>query len=293
MDRDLFDRMCSFTSALQDDICAAIEDLDGSEFVEMPWERAEGGGGCSRILQGGQVIEKGGVNVSTVHGPVPPGLAGELPGEGAEFRATGISLVLHPRNPKAPTVHANFRRIERGKTGWYGGGADLTPHYLYEDDARHFHGVWRAVCARHALADYPAWKSWCDDYFYIEHRGEHRGVGGIFFDRLAGDTLAAADFVEDAAGAFLESYVPILARRRDEPWDEGHREWQLVRRGRYVEFNLVYDRGTVFGLKTRGNIEAILMSLPDPVRWVAGHTPEAGSWEERTLAVLVEPREWV
>lgn len=233
------------------------------------------------------------MNASVVHGPLPPGLGDELPGQGATFRAAGISVVLHPLNPKAPSVHANFRRIERGETAWYGGGADLTPHYLFEDDARHFHGVWKAVCDRHALADHAAWKQACDDYFYVAHRREHRGIGGIFFDHVMGDEHGGADLVEDAGRAFVEAYVPIMRRRASSPWSEEERMWQLVRRGRYVEFNLVYDRGTAFGLRTEGNVEAILMSLPDPVRWVYAPEPESDSWEARTLDVLRNPRNWV
>jgi len=192
-----------------------------------------------------------------------------------------------------PTTHANYRRIERGERGWFGGGADLTPHYLFEEDARHFHRVHAEVCAAHpGVADYPSWKQACDDYFYLPHRREHRGVGGIFFDHVEGgdDVLA---FVAGAGHAFLDAYLPIVRRRMATAYGDRERTHQLVRRGRYVEFNLVYDRGTTFGLRSGGNVESILMSLPDPVRWVHEHEPEPDSWEARTIAALREPRDWL
>lgn len=300
---DTFARMAEFVSSLQDDLCALAAQIDAKAgFHETHWERPGGGGGRTRVLQGGAVFEKAGINTSEVGGELPAALANELPGGGPEFRATGISLVLHPLSPMVPTVHANFRRIERGhsrgatfetETGWFGGGADLTPHYLYDEDARHFHSTWRDVCTRHRdVADYPAWKQWADDYFFLPHRGEHRGVGGIFFDQLADDTDAALAFVTDAGAAFADAYFPIVEKRRHEPYGQREREHQLIRRGRYAEFNLVYDRGTRFGLSTRGNAESILMSLPDPVRWVYGYEPEPGSREAALVDVLREPRDW-
>ena len=216
-----------------------------------------------------------------------------MPGTGGRFRATGISLVLHPASPMVPTVHANYRRIERGDHGWFGGGADLTPYLLFDEDAEHFHRVHADVCGRHAVADHAAWKRWCDEYFYLPHRQEHRGVGGIFFDHVADDTDAMFAFVTDAGDAFCDAYLPIVRRRMHEPWDDADRDHQLIRRGRYVEFNLVYDRGTVFGLRTGGNIESILMSLPDPVRWVYGYEPPPGSRAARTVEILREPRDWL
>lgn len=294
MTTDVFDSMVALTTELQSTICDALEAVEpDAVFGSTRWEREGGGGGHTRVLQGGSVFEKAGVNTSVVFGAVPPGLAAELPGAGETFRATGISLVLHPRSPMVPTTHANYRRIERGALGWFGGGADLTPHYIFDEDAEHFHRVHAAVCAAHSgVADYPAWKQACDDYFYLPHRGEHRGVGGIFFDRVEGgaDVLA---FVADAGRAFVDAYLPIVRRRVAEGYGEHERRHQLVRRGRYVEFNLVYDRGTTFGLRSGGNVDSILMSLPDPVRWVHGYEPEAGSWEARTVEVLRSPRDWV
>lgn len=301
MATDIFDRTAALVTELQELICAALEEVEpAATFDSTRWQRPGGGGGDTRVMQGGSVFEKAGVNTSVVYGSVPPGLAAELPGDDEKFRATGISLVLHPRSPMVPTTHANYRRLERGRSGWFGGGADLTPFYLYEEDAVHFHRTHAEVCARHPdVADYQGWKQACDDYFFLPHRGEHRGVGGIFFDRLgvAGtppvDAEAALAFVSDAGRTFLDAYLPIVRRRMDEPYGEVERDHQLVRRGRYVEFNLIYDRGTAFGLASGGNAESILMSLPDPVRWVYGQAPEQGSWEERSLEALRTPRDWM
>lgn len=299
MSTDVFGEMVALVEELQSSICAAIEELEpDSTFQPTRWERSGGGGGHTRVMQGGAVFEKAGVNTSVVYGAVPPGLAAELPGDGEAFRATGISLVLHPRSPMVPTTHANYRRIERGDRGFFGGGADLTPHYLHDEDAEHFHRVHAEACARHpAVADYPAWKRACDEYFYLPHRGEHRGVGGIFFDRLDGGSVggdsAVLAFVADAGRAFVDAYLPIVRRRVHDAWGDDERRHQLLRRGRYVEFNLIYDRGTAFGLRSGGNVESILMSLPDPVRWVHDYEPEPGSWEARTLAVLQAPRDWL
>ncbi|MEZ4266709.1 MAG: oxygen-dependent coproporphyrinogen oxidase [Myxococcota bacterium] len=283
--------------ALQETICAALEAADGqARFQESHWQREGGGGGRTRVLEGGRLLEKAGVNFSAVHGALPAALVAEMPGEDATFFATGISLVLHPRNPHVPTVHANFRYIERGASWWLGGGADLTPYVLYEADARHFHQTLKDACDRHDPDFYPRFKSWCDRYFHIKHRGETRGVGGLFFDHLTPDAAHTPEslvaFWEDAGRAFLPAYLPIAERRADTPYDEALRTWQLQRRGRYVEFNLVYDRGTRFGLETDGRIESILMSLPPLVRWdydpqVAPDSPEAA-----LLAVLRQPRDW-
>lgn len=276
---------------LQDRICAALEEIDGkARFREDRWTREGGGGGITRILQDGAVFEKGGVNTSEVYGSVPPALKEQLAGEGEDFFAAGISLVLHPRNPHVPTVHANFRIMSRGERAWFGGGADLTPAYPREEDVVGFHGALKAVCDRHDPSYYPVFKKWCDDYFTLKHRGEMRGVGGIFFDDLAATEENFA-FVRDAGEAFLPAYLPIVARRRDEPWTEEERRWQLIRRGRYVEFNLVYDRGTTFGLRSGGRIESILMSLPALARWEYDHRPAPGSKEEAALAFF-QPRDW-
>ena len=287
----------------QDRIVSALQALDpGHPFREDRWDREGGGGGQSRVLEGGAILEKAGVNVSCVFGELSESFAAQLPGEGRRFMATGVSLVLHPRNPHAPTVHANFRYLEKGsEAAWFGGGGDLTPWVLYEEDARHFHGVWRDVCGRHAVADHAAFKAECDRYFHIPHRGEARGVGGIFFDYMGleppkgipAELGAAEAFVDDAAGSFLQSYTPILERRKDTSFTEEERDWQLVRRSRYVEFNLVYDRGTVFGLKTGGRTESILMSLPNEVRWRYDMKPRPDSYQSRLVEVLRNPVDWL
>jgi len=201
-------------------------------------------------------------------------------------------VVLHPVSPRVPTAHVNVRLLVHGSRAWFGGGADLTPHYLVEEDVRHFHRTWRALCDRHDPAWYPRFKAACDAYFFLPHRGEHRGVGGIFFEDLGGDPWRELEFVAEVGPAFLEAWLPIAGRRRDEPWGEREREWQEIRRGRYVEFNLLHDRGTVFGLETGGRTESILMSLPPVVRWRYDHHPEPGSPESRLLEVIRTPRDW-
>ncbi|MGF1509336.1 MAG: oxygen-dependent coproporphyrinogen oxidase [Myxococcota bacterium] len=290
----------------QDKIVDALQKWEPKAFREDQWKREGGGGGRTRVIEGGEVLEKGGVNVSCVFGELSEGFAAELPGEGRTFMATGISLVLHPRNPRVPTVHANFRYLEKGsetdRVAWFGGGGDLTPWILYEADAVHFHSVWKAVCDAHAVADYPRFKSWCDEYFFIPHRRETRGVGGIFFDYLGlsghpkgtpADLDRAEAFVYDAASRFIEAYIPILTQRMTEPFTEEERDWQLYRRSRYVEFNLVYDRGTVFGLRTGGRTESILMSLPNEVRWRYQDEIQAGTFQEALVEVLKSPRDWL
>ncbi len=282
---------------LQDTICRALEAMDGGSFVEDRWSRGGGGGGKTRILEGGHVLEKAGVNTSAVFGEVPEAVRAQMPGDGERFFATGVSLVLHPRNPHAPTTHANFRYIERGSTGWFGGGADLTPYVLYDEDAAHFHEQLAGPCDAYDVEFYPRFKAWCDRYFYLPHRGEARGVGGLFFDHVMVDEAAdEAELVSwwSALGeSFLPAYLPILERRRDQPFDDDLRQWQLMRRGRYVEFNLLHDRGTKFGLQTNGRIESIFMSLPPLVRWDYNVEPAPGSPGARLLDVLKTPREWL
>lgn len=280
---------------LQDRICAALESLDGAaRFHEDHWQRTGGGGGRTRVLISKGVFEKAGVNFSEVHGQMTEEFASQIPGSGREFYATGISLVLHPYNPHVPTVHANFRFIAKGDRQWFGGGADLTPYYLNSDDTIHFHRVWKVCCDRHrGVANYARMKADCDRYFFLPHRGEARGVGGIFFDYLEGNLPEIFGFVRDAGGSFLNAYVPIVERRRNDPFTESQREWQLFRRGRYVEFNLLYDRGTIFGLKTGGRTESILMSLPPLVRWGYDVQPSAGSPEAELIEVLRSPRDWI
>jgi coproporphyrinogen III oxidase len=302
---DMRARMAAMVRAAQERIVTALGAVEPKPFVRDAWERAEGGGGLTCVVQDGEVFEKAGVATSVVFGTLPLAAAQSMRGmrdlaEGAslDFYATGVSLVLHPHNPMAPTVHANYRYFERGPEGapeawWFGGGADLTPSYLFEEDAAHFHRVHREVCDAHDPAFYPRFKAWCDEYFRIAHRGESRGVGGIFFDDLHDrDPERLFAFSSDCAAAFVPAYVPILERRWRLPFEPRHKTWQALRRGRYVEFNLVYDRGTVFGLRTGGRIESILMSLPLEARWEYGHEPEVGSEEARLLEVLRTPRDW-
>ena len=286
-------RAVEFFQSLQVRICAGLEQVDGgSRFREDTWQRPGGGGGRSRVLAESTVIEKGGVNFSEVFGEFPPDLAKSMPGDGTAFTATGLSLVIHPRSPLIPTVHANFRFLTHGSKSWFGGGADLTPYYPKKEDVVHFHKTWKRVCTKHAaVADYAKMKQDCDDYFFLKHRNEPRGVGGIFFD-YADATEAAFDFVRDAADAFLESYVPIVERRKGLPFTDEERFFQEVRRGRYVEFNLVYDRGTIFGLKTDGRTESILMSLPPVVRYLYDYRPPKGSLEAELTEYWLKPRDW-
>ncbi len=263
---DVAARADEFFRQLQISICDALEREDGkAKFRVDEWQRPGGGGGITRVIADGAVFEKGGVNISMVHGELRPDFAAQLPGDGLKFVASGISLVIHPRSPMVPTVHANFRCLSRGSTMWYGGGADLTPYYPVREDVLHFHRTWKTVCDRHDASYYPRFKKWCDEYFFLPHRGETRGIGGIFFDQLQGNVF---DFVRDAGEAFVDAYIPIVQRRKHDPYGENERQFQLLRRGRYVEFNLLYDRGTTFGLKTGGRIESILMSMPLTSRWV-------------------------
>lgn len=295
-----------YIETLQDQICTSLEKLDGKgRFREDLWKRDEGGGGRTRVIEKGALFEKGGVNISTVHGELPEVIRNHFnTGEGW-FWAGGISLVLHPESPMVPTVHANFRYFElydkEKDSGpvdaWFGGGADLTPYYLNEEDAIHFHSSLKEVCDLHGRKLYPRFKKQCDNYFFNTHRGEARGIGGLFFDYLReGEEKTLQqwyDFTTDAGRSFLPSYLPIAERRLQDHWSSKEREWQELRRGRYVEFNLIHDRGTLFGLKTNGRIESILMSLPPRVRWEYDAQPPPGSREERLSQVLKHPREWV
>jgi coproporphyrinogen III oxidase len=293
MSEHLHDRAPAYFRGLQDRICAALEEIDGgARFREDAWERPGGGGGRARVLADGAVFAKGGVNFSDVHGELSEEFAAQVPGAGRDFTAAGISLVLHPVNPYVPTVHANFRFLTKGDKRWFGGGADLTPYYPFREDVVAFHRVWKGVCTAHApLVDYARLKRWCDEYFFLPHRGEARGVGGIFFDYLENDPEATFAFVRAAGDAFLDAYLPIVRRRKDTPYGDHERAWQECRRGRYVEFNLIYDRGTLFGLKTGGRIESILMSLPPLARWPYDFRPEPGSREAELLEYL-RPRDW-
>ncbi len=293
-------RMQAFVEALQQTIIAAVEGYESAaRFRRDRWARAEGGGGLSGVLEGGTTFEKAGVSTSAVHGPLPETMAAALGVEAAPFFATGLSLVIHPRSPYVPAVHANFRYFALGEDlgapadEWFGGGADLTPCYPFLEDAQHFHRTWKSVCERHPnVADYTAFKEQCDGYFYLPHRKEARGIGGIFYDYLREEAEAAFAFSRDAGEAFLEAYLPIVDRRMEEEYGERERRFQAVRRGRYVEFNLLYDRGTKFGLETGGRTESILMSLPPRVAWPYAYAPEPGTPEAEALPFF-QPRDWL
>ncbi|MGO8970874.1 MAG: oxygen-dependent coproporphyrinogen oxidase [Myxococcaceae bacterium] len=285
--------MQAFVEGLQQDICHAVEAEDGEGcFGDDRWERPGGGGGRTRVLEEGRVFEKAGVNVSGVWGELSEAFAQKLGGDGRDFFAAGVSLILHPRSPLVPTVHANFRFIQHGAKAWFGGGADLTPHYLFEEDAQHFHRTLREVCERHEPGSYPRLKEACDRYFWLQHRGEARGVGGIFFEDSGRELEREFAFVQDCARAFLPAYLPIVSRRKLLPYTDAQRAWAELRRGRYVEFNLVQDRGTLFGLQTQGRVESILVSMPPRVRWSYDVQPAPGSEEARLLEVLRDPRGW-
>jgi coproporphyrinogen III oxidase len=282
-----------FLRGQQEEICAALERLDGpGRFGSDSWSRAGGGGGVTRILEDGAVLEKAGVNFSDVSGELSEAFAGRLPGDGRSFMACGLSLVIHPRSPLVPVVHANVRFIAHGQKAWFGGGSDLTPCYLFEEDAAHFHGTLRAACERQRPDWYPRFKETCDRYFFLRHRGEGRGVGGIFFEDPDAPLETQGALARDVIRAFLPAWLPIAERRRSLPFGEREREWQEIRRGRYVEFNLLYDRGTTFGLETGGRVESILMSLPPRVRWAYAREPSADSPEARLIEVLRAPRPW-
>lgn len=294
----------SYIQNLQDQICLAIEHCDGTaKFKEDLWQRPEGGGGRTRVIENGDVFEKGGVNISAVHGQLPEAMQTYFGVKNADFYACGLSLVIHPKNPMVPTVHANWRYFEMyNQQGeivdqWFGGGQDLTPYYLFEEDAIHFHQVCKRACDHHDPDFYNNYKKKCDAYFYNSHRGEARGIGGLFFDYCkANDNFSMQDwynFVTQVGNSFIEAYVPIVEKRKALLYTKEQRNWQEIRRGRYVEFNLVHDKGTLFGLKTNGRIESILMSLPPHVQWVYNHHPEPGSEEEKLLKVLKNPKEWV
>ncbi|WP_167598354.1 oxygen-dependent coproporphyrinogen oxidase [Leeuwenhoekiella sp. ZYFB001] len=298
------EQFVSYIKNLQDQITAKLEAIDGkATFKEDLWQREEGGGGRTRVIENGNVIEKGGVNISEVHGPLAPAMQQYFKVGDVDFFACGLSLVIHPKNPYAPTVHANWRYFEMlDKAGnlvdsWFGGGQDLTPYYLFEEDAQHFHQTCKTACDKHDPEFYPQYKKRCDEYFYNSHRGEARGLGGLFFDYLkATDERSMQDwynFVTEVGDSFLTAYAPILEKRKGLAYGEKERDWQEVRRGRYVEFNLVHDKGTLFGLKTNGRIESILMSLPPAVQWRYDHHPEPGSPEAQLVNVLENPKDWV
>jgi coproporphyrinogen III oxidase len=316
-------KVSAFMKQIQNEISQALAELDGvGQFQEDSWERPEGGGGRSRVLREGAIFEQGGVNFSEVWGSnLPPSILASRPeAEGHKFYATGTSMVLHPRNPYVPTVHLNYRYFEAGPVWWFGGGADMTPYYPFAEDATHFHQTFKQACDKHHQEYYPVFKHWCDEYFYLKHRQETRGVGGLFFDYQDGKGAlyrgphadkAAAEysneigelpsrswdeifaFVQECGKAFLPAYLPIVEKRHKMEYSDRQRDFQLYRRGRYVEFNLVYDRGTIFGLQTNGRTESILMSLPPLVRWQYGYQPEPGSPEAELYETFLKPQDWV
>ncbi len=294
----------NYIQALQDTITAKLEAVDGkAKFKEDLWEREEGGGGRSRVIENGDVFEKGGVNISKVHGPLNPAMQKYFNVGDVNFFACGLSLVLHPKNPFAPTVHANWRYFEMyEKDGtlvdsWFGGGQDLTPYYLFEEDAIHFHSICKSVCDAHDPSFYALYKKQCDDYFYNAHRDEARGLGGLFFDHCKATPERSMtdwyNFVTQVGDSFLDAYVPIVEKRKDIPFTPEQRDWQEIRRGRYIEFNLIHDKGTLFGLKTNGRIESIFMSFPPHVQWRYNYEPEKGTKEDKLLHVLKHPKDWV
>ena len=298
------DKFYEYIQKLQDTITTKLEELDGvAKFQQDFWEREEGGGGRTRVIENGAVFEKGGVNISKVHGPLPKSMQNYFGVEDVDFFACGLSLVIHPKSPMVPTVHANWRYFEMyNKDGdivdqWFGGGQDLTPYYLFDEDVVHFHRTCKQACDAHHPEFYPAYKKKCDEYFWNAHRNEARGIGGLFFDYCkATDTTSMEDwynFVTEVGDSFLEAYAPIVEKRKNLPYTKEQRDWQEIRRGRYVEFNLVHDKGTLFGLKTNGRIESILMSLPPHVQWRYDHHPEKGSEEAKLIEVLKEPKNWV
>lgn len=291
------DHIANWFKALQDNICRQLEEADGQgKFREDLWDRPGGGGGRTRVIEG-QHIEKGGVNFSAVYGEVSEKMQKSLQLPGNQFFASGVSIVLHPRNPFVPIIHMNVRYFEAGDTWWFGGGIDLTPHYIDLEDARFFHQSLKNICDKHHSEYYTKFKSWADDYFYIRHRQETRGIGGIFFDRLKeNDNITKEQrfaFVQDIGNGFCPIYLHLLHKNKDLPYSENEKNWQMLRRGRYVEFNLVWDAGTKFGLETDGRTESILMSLPPMAQWVYNYQIESNSLEARALSLLKKDIDWL
>ena len=295
----------TYVHHLQNRICTALEEADGkAKFFEDEWQRPEGGGGKTRVIANGNVFEKGGVNTSVVYGDVTDAMRTQLKINGAKWFACGLSLVIHPVNPFVPTVHCNYRMFELYNENdevidrWFGGGTDLTPYYLFEEDAKHFHEVYKNVCDQFDVSFYHKFKETCDNYFVNTHRNnERRGIGGIFYDYQRPDEKYDVNFwlnFGKACGdAFIPAYIPIVEKRKNTSYTEENKHWQEIRRGRYVEFNLVHDRGTLFGLKTNGRIESILMSLPPTVRFEYNYQPKPGSEEARLLEACLHPKDWV
>jgi coproporphyrinogen III oxidase len=305
--KSLKNRFTDFIHTLQDEICLELEKIDGkAHFIEDNWVRSEGGGGRTRVISNGNVFEKGGVNCSVVHGELPELIKNRFGVAQGHFFAAGISLVIHPKNPFVPTVHANYRYFElydsadgERKDAWFGGGADLTPYYLFNEDAKHFHEMHKSACDQINPNLYPLFKEECDSYFFNAHRGESRGIGGIFYDYKREDPENGTNLehwfnlAQSCGNIFTKAFIPIVEKRKELAYTDKHRYWQEIRRGRYVEFNLIHDRGTLFGLKTNGRVESILMSLPPRVRWDYMFEPTPGTEEERLIQVLRNPVDWV
>lgn len=299
------DEWIAFVEQLQNDICASLEAADGkAKFVEDAWNRPEGGGGKTRVIANGDVFEKGGVNTSVVFGEVTDLMRTQLKINGEKWFASGLSLVIHPHNPFVPTIHCNYRMFELYNENdevidrWFGGGTDLTPYYLYEEDAKHFHQIYKDVCDQFDNFFYRRFKAECDNYFVNWHRNkERRGIGGIFYDYQKSaesrDVKFWINFAKTCGYAFMDAYIPIVQKRKARPFTAENKHWQEIRRGRYVEFNLVHDRGTIFGLKTNGRIESILMSLPPTVRFEYDYKPKPGSEEDKLLQACLHPRDWL
>ena len=294
------EHIASVYQQIQDEITTALESLDGkANFQEELWEREGGGGGRTRIIQNGAIIEKGGVNFSAVHGKLPEPIKKAFGVDEDEFFATGVSIVIHPNNPHVPIIHMNIRYFELNEQiRWFGGGIDLTPHYVVEEDARFFHQALKNVCDKHQSDFYKDFKTWADNYFYIKHRHETRGIGGVFYDKLTPEKTGLTfdqifEFSCDLGRTFAPTYIELVNRHRHQSYTQEEKDWQLLRRGRYVEFNLVYDSGTKFGLETNGRIESILMSLPNQANWFYDFKAKPGSAEQKTLDLLKKDIHWV
>lgn len=294
------EHIASVYQQIQDEITSALEALDGkAKFQEELWEREGGGGGRTRIIQNGDILEKGGVNFSAVHGKLPQPIKKAFGVDEDEFFATGVSIVIHPNNPHVPIIHMNIRYFELNEQiRWFGGGIDLTPHYVLEDDARFFHQAVKNVCDKHHPNFYKEFKTWADNYFFIKHRNETRGIGGVFYDKLTPEKTGLTydqifDFSCDLGRIFAPTYTELVNKHRNQPFTPREKDWQLLRRGRYVEFNLVYDSGTKFGLETNGRIESILMSLPTQANWFYDFKAEPDSAEQKTLDLLKKDIQWV
>lgn len=291
----------SYLESLQDNICNALSNIDGHQFIEDSWVREEGGGGKSRVLRNGNVFEQAGVNFSRVSGAqLPKAATTQRPDlAGCSFEATGVSLVIHPHNPYVPTSHCNVRFFfaqpeDKPPIWWFGGGFDLTPYYGFEEDAIHWHQTAKNACAEFGQDSYQKYKKWCDEYFYLPHRQEPRGIGGLFFDDLnEPDFEQCFSFLRSVGDHYIPAYCPIVEQRKDTPYEDRERQFQLYRRGRYVEFNLVYDRGTLFGLQSGGRTESILMSLPPQVRWEYNWQPEANSAESELYTKFLTSKDWL